>query len=186
MLGEWQVWTKAIPKSTCDNMLFRLKQLSTDEGNIGNSIVNHEIRKSKIAFVPDNNFYSDIYGMIDQYVTKINRDYFGFDISYGIHDVQFATYSGEEQGHYGWHHDVFFAQKEPYHRKLSFVLQLSDPNEYTGGDFQFRDVPAVSDEQFKPQGSLLIFPSFFYHRVTPVLTGTRYSLVSWIDGPRWR
>ena len=186
MLGEWQVWKEALPKSICDDYLHRLKQLPVSDGNIGEEGTNYNIRRSKVSFLPGRIGYEDVYDMIDNYVSRINRDYFGFDISYGVRDIQFTKYSGQDKGHYNWHHDVFYSQKEPYHRKLSFTLQLSDPGEYTGGDFEFRDVENVASDLLRPQGSILVFPSFLYHRVTPVQEGTRYSLVSWIDGPRWR
>lgn len=73
-------------------------------------------------------------------------------------------------------------------RKLTFVLQLSDPSEYDGGRFEFGgNVPLQLDpKDFLPKGSILVFPSLFQHRVTEVTRGTRHSLVGWIEGPKWR
>ena len=41
------------------------------------------------------------------------------------------------------------------------------------------------DEAFK-KGSVIVFPSFHRHRVTPVTSGIRHSLVTWVEGPHWR
>ena len=71
-----------------------------------------------------------------------------------------------------------------YDRKLSVVVQLTDPDEYEGGEFKFKYVE--QPEGFNNRGSVLVFPSYLEHCVTPVTKGTRHSLVTWIEGPRWR
>ena len=74
-------------------------------------------------------------------------------------------------------------------RKLSVTVSLSDPKDYKGGDleFDFRNHPLKSTNklactQIKPRGSIVVFPSFLWHRVKPVISGTRYSLVLWNIG----
>ena len=64
-------------------------------------------------------------------------------------------------------------------------IQLSDSDDYEGGDLElmFREEPVKLD---RTRGTLVAFPSFMLHRVTPVTRGTRWSLVAWITGPRWR
>ena len=79
-------------------------------------------------------------------------------------------------------------------RKLSVTVSLSDPKNYKGGDLQFdlsnpkqknkRIITTI--ENIKPQGSIVVFPSFLWHRVTPVTKGTRYSLVIWSLGKPWK
>ena len=75
------------------------------------------------------------------------------------------------------------------HRKLSMTIQLSDPDDYEGGDFVFNvnQIGQSPDrEQLRKKGTVLVFPSFIMHGVKPVTKGTRKSLVSWIEGPTWR
>ena len=74
-------------------------------------------------------------------------------------------------------------------RKLSLVCSLSDPKDYTGGRFQFKLTDEKTGENYDfeveeilPRGSIIVFPSFLYHRVKPVKQGTRYSLVAWSNG----
>lgn len=77
-------------------------------------------------------------------------------------------------------------------RKISMTLNLTDPNSYEGGNLKFDLGPHVKGDRIKvcddsrSQGSLIIFPSFMYHCVTPVTSGTRFSLVLWCLGKPWQ
>ena len=74
-------------------------------------------------------------------------------------------------------------------RKLSVTINLTKPEDYEGGNLKFDYGPHVKrDNQFhecteiRPRGSVIVFPSYVYHQVTPVTKGTRYSLVMWCLG----
>jgi PKHD-type hydroxylase len=76
-------------------------------------------------------------------------------------------------------------------RKLSVTVSLSDPNDYVGGNLKFDLGPHRPDryhecEEIRPRGSIIVFPSHVYHQVTPVTSGTRYSLVNWSLGKPWK
>ena len=76
-------------------------------------------------------------------------------------------------------------------RKISMTINLSDPNNYEGGNLKFDLGPHVKERykicnEIRPQGSVIVFPSFMYHCVTPVTSGTRYSLVLWCMGKPWQ
>jgi PKHD-type hydroxylase len=89
-------------------------------------------------------------------------------------------------GEYTLHKDTFLTFPGP-HRKLSISVQLSAPDEYEGGDFEFMDVGQPPKPiNIRTQGTAIIFPSITYHKVTPVTKGKRYSLVGWYEGPEWR
>ena len=72
-------------------------------------------------------------------------------------------------------------------RKLSMTVNLTDETSYDGGDLML-DFGAHSPrgkyqvEEAREQGTIVIFPSFLYHCVSPVTRGTRYSLVMWSLG----
>ena len=70
-------------------------------------------------------------------------------------------------------------------RKLSCVIQLSDPNDYEGGDLQLNNGSGVVTIE-KKKGRVVFFSSFVLHRVTPVTNGTRISLVTWLSGRNLR
>ncbi len=72
-------------------------------------------------------------------------------------------------------------------RKLSITINLSDENDYDGGLLKFdcgqhTKKQFVECEEIKPRGSMIVFPSYTYHCVTPITRGTRYSLVLWCLG----
>jgi len=73
-------------------------------------------------------------------------------------------------------------------RKLSMTINLNEPGEYDGGNLKFDFGPHAAGKRFhecveiRPQGSIIVFPSFTYHQVTPITRGTRYSLVLWSLG----
>ena len=73
-------------------------------------------------------------------------------------------------------------------RKLSMTVNLNKPEDYEGGNLKFDFGPHAAGKRFhecveiRPQGSIIIFPSYVYHQVTPVTSGTRYSLVMWTIG----
>jgi PKHD-type hydroxylase len=73
-----------------------------------------------------------------------------------------------------------------YVRKLSFSLQLSDPEDYTGGEVQFMDNSRKTYFAPKQRGTLIMFDSRTPHRVRKVKSGMRKSLVGWVVGKRWR
>ena len=69
-------------------------------------------------------------------------------------------------------------------RKISMTIPLVDGSEYEGGDFVIKN--SFGDEivikEARKKGSVIVFPSFLLHKVTPVTAGTRYSLVMWTLG----
>jgi PKHD-type hydroxylase len=188
MLKLYHVFSGAIPVEKCNEIIRRGNLLPAQNASIGfdKDHVDNSYRVSTLRwfFGYEN---KDIVDIIEYYAMNANREYFGFDISVGAFEFQFTEYHGTNKGKYDWHHDVWWENPRPHDRKLSLSIQLSPPESYTGGEFEFRanHDPLVM-ATFKPQGSIVVFPSFLEHRVTPVLSGTRYSLVSWVDGPKFR
>ena len=96
-----------------------------------------DIRRSKVRWLPiRKEGTTKILNMISAIFTEGNNNAFGV-IWEGINDIQHTLYEAEDQGHYGFHHDVFFDAPVMKHRKLSMSIQLSDSEDYEGGDFQF-------------------------------------------------
>ncbi len=152
-------------------------------------------RDSNIVWLRDPWIYNEIH----PYINTANRNSgwnFQWDWS---EDCQFTKYKQDQ--YYDWHCDSW---DEPYSkdkninyagkiRKLSVTCSLSDPNDYEGGDLEFDFKQNAENEnpqkricsEIKEQGSIVIFPSFVWHRVKPVTKGTRYSLVIWNLGKPW-
>lgn len=96
-----------------------------------------------------------------------------------VEHIQIAEYNSDIKGHYNWHQDVG-TEGETSRRRLSVVVQLSDPLDYDGGDLQMRTTSNAFTLP-KEQGQIYIFPSYMLHRVTPTTKGIRYSLAMWIQ-----
>ena len=140
-----------------------------------------DYRKSEIAWISDNEETSWIYEKIANLAKTANKEMWNFDI-WGYHDdLQYTTYYGDG-GHYDWHADLGAGISN---RKLSCVLQLSTPEEYEGGDLEMNPGGGVISVP-KGLGTLCFFPSFLLHRVTPLTSGVRKSLVTWIAGANFR
>lgn len=120
---------------------------------------------------------------IEKALLIANREAFGFTLQHSVTELQFTTYHGTDEGHYDWHEDNSAEQKRPMDRKLSFVIQLSDPEDYKGGTFELKG-DALPAGAYTKQGDALIFRSALRHRVMPVTEGTRRSFVTWVHGPR--
>ena len=149
-------------------------------------------RKSDIVWMNDRWIYKEIH----PYIHQANREA-GWNFEWDWSEsCQFTKYGVGQ--YYGWHCDSW---EEPYNkpddpqshgkiRKLSVTISLNDPTEYEGGNLEFdfrnqvdwernKKKAIKSCEEIRPRGSIIVFPSFCWHRVAPVTSGTRYSLVIW-------
>jgi PKHD-type hydroxylase len=138
-------------------------------------------RISEIAWITETPESEWLYSRITDLAMTANANMWNYDI-WGYHDsLQYTTYY-DAGGHYDWHADV---GPNMSNRKLSCVIQLTDPSEYEGGELQFQGSSGVVSLP-KEKGMVVFFSSFVLHRVTPVLTGTRKSLVTWLSGPQYK
>jgi len=150
-------------------------------------------RKSDLVWLNDKWIYRELHPFVHQ-ANKLAGWNFDWERS---ESCQFTKYKLNQ--YYDWHCDSWdkpYDRKDINHpehgkiRKLSMTCQLTDGSEYTGGEleFDFRNYdPHMRDElkhriqckEILPKGSIIVFPSFLWHRVKPVTSGTRYSLVVW-------
>lgn len=143
---------------------------------------NPEVRSSRVSWLTDQKWILDL---LFEYVDNANQASFNVDIHKHA-DIQFTEYHGTESGHYTWHHDIFWNRADGRDRKLSVTVQLSDPSEYEGGEFSFSETETPDADSLKVKGTVLVFPSYLVHAVSPVTSGVRRSLVAWFEGPKWR
>lgn len=142
-----------------------------------------EHRRSFTSWIHPNSHTEWIYKRITDLATTNNQSFFNFDLTM-IETLQFTYYSSNEKGCYKGHTDPL-CWNNPHNRKLSLIIQLSDPNEYEGGELKLytsHDPITIKKEK----GLVVTFPSYTLHEVTPVTKGERYSLVAWIHGPAFR
>lgn len=112
---------------------------------------------------------------------QVNKTQFHFDLIGLGEGLQFTQYKAPG-GKYGAHTDSGPGMMV---RKLSFVIQLSNPTDYEGGNLKLylSDDPLIIP---KRKGSICFFPSYVLHEVTKVTKGERFSLVGWITGPQFK
>lgn len=149
----------------------------------GDSKVINDIRSSKTAWIDLNPETSFIYDKLAYIARQLNGQFFDLDLWGFVEHLQYTIYDGKDD-HYTWHLDRG-GSISTAPRKLSLVLQLSDPSEYEGGDLEIFDAPTPTKIE-KQKGLVVAFPSFILHRVTPVTKGVRKTLVVWLTGPRFK
>lgn len=177
-LNAWAYWDQAFTPEECQQIIDYANQFEKRNAGISSEgELNPEIRESQIVWITPDAEISWAYRRLTDIIMKLNADYFRFDLFGFIEGFQFTEYNAPS-GHYGKHVDSMYNGTV---RKLSFVLQLSDPKDYEGGELQIHlsDTPEIMK---KEQGTLIAFPSPTLHEVTPVTEGRRYSLVGWITG----
>jgi PKHD-type hydroxylase len=191
-------YRKAVPEHICDKIVkygLQIKEQMAVTGGFRNEKLNKQQvkdlkkkRDSNIVWIAENWVYKEIHPFIRQ--ANINAGWnFQWDWS---ESCQFTKY--DKGQYYDWHCDSWErAYDKPgtashgKTRKLSVTLSLSDEKDYKGGEleFDFRNLDPDKKrntgicKEIKPKGSLVVFPSFVWHRVRPVKKGSRYSLVIW-------
>ena len=194
-------YTKGIPENVCDHIIKKFNSIKFNKGTVKGT--NEKVRKSKVIFSDD----KELYDIINPFIHNANEKA-GWNFQWDFTEsCQFTKY--ELNQYYNWHQDGFpdcypadhrFVNFRNKCRKLSTVIALSDGSKYKGGDFQIdlRDKGVgnqknlknvsriITVEELRKKGTVIVFPSFIWHRVTPVLKGTRYSLVTWSLGQPWK
>ena len=185
MLAEWVIWRDAFSPDECESILEKGKDLPEDMANMGVDGENpdRKYRTSKVKWMYQN-IYEDVFDKMWKMTTKVNEEYFSFHID-TLRYMQLAEYEESYEGQYKRHHDVFWMNRTNKHRKLSVVLQLTDPDTYEGGKLNL-EVQGEQPQNYAAQGTVIWFPSWTPHWVTPVTKGLRNSVVCWFEGPRWR
>lgn len=184
----------AIDPDICDKIVEIGKSHTPEQGLINTNSPENNIqeilkkRNSNVSWLED----QWIYGLLQSYVTTANKSA-GWNFQWDWSEpMQFTIYNPGQ--YYGWHPDqnenVYECDgpKKGKCRKISVTLSLNDSDEYEGGELEFdfgQGIKKVCSE-IRPKGSIVVFPSFVYHRVRPVNSGTRYSLVMWSVGDPYR
>jgi PKHD-type hydroxylase len=191
MRGEWCFFKSIFTPDECDLILREGMKIPSQRAVMGpdTPIKDESYRRSDIRFIrkTENPNLEFLFDKAWKLAIEANNDWFNFHIT-KLDYMQLAEYSSEEQGEYKTHQDVFWMNGDPfYHRKLTCIIQLTDPNEYEGGDFGLYDVTeAPNKEVIRERGTAIFIPSFVFHSASPVTKGKRHSLAIWFDGPKWR
>jgi PKHD-type hydroxylase len=173
----------ALDTATIDSIIKRGQDLMPKFGTTDGSLA-VDVRKSRIGFFNNQNTaYADIYRQCDQIIKQVNNNYFQYNLD-ALEPIQFTEYKDEYQGRYDYHSDI--GMDINVARKLSFSLQLSDEQDYDGGDIEMFNGDDTPLKLPRARGTFIVFPSILWHRVTTVTRGTRLSLVGWYNGERFK
>ena len=142
-------------------------------------------RKSKIKWIPQTEEWMWLYEKLIELAAHANKEMWNFDLHTAPEEIQYTEYYETDQGKYDWHIDLG-PERLASTRKLGFTLFLND--DYEGGEFyidaeeQYGETSPRLVNTLKPKGSVTVFPSHIWHKVDPVIKGTRYSIVVWVKG----
>lgn len=180
----WSFNLDVFNESECEAIISVGKQKNLQKANVNKGqpqgIVDSKYRDSNICWL-DETELGWVYDRLIPVVTQANEQFYKFDLYGFTEQLQFTEYAAPS-GYYNYHMDKVFNAMP---RKLSMVVQLTDENSYSGGDLQILtgDNPESLNRK---RGTVLFFPSYMLHRVTPVTEGTRHSLVTWFSGPPFK
>lgn len=147
-------------------------------GSDTNNTVALEIRNVNRYEINYNKENSWIFDKIAAAVATANSEYYKYDLLGILHGIELLHYNGEEECHYNWHTDTGPGRSST--RKISVSVQLSNENDYEGGNLEVNT--GILTSGCKEQGSISMFPSYALHRVSPVTKGDRWVLVIWVHG----
>ena len=166
-------------------------KLVTVYNSLASNDIEHKVPsiRTSTTTLLDKSQHKDIHSLFYSLALKANNDAYGFHID-DIDFCQFGLYEESAKGHYDWHIDFrgFDESWEKKVRKISVVIQLSDPSDYEGGELQLKysNYSQQQKSDMLKKGSVITFPSFVEHRVTPVTKGKRLSLIGWAVGNAWK
>ena len=189
------------------NWINNLKNLFPIEKANTTGPTEDSVRNSHIRWIDYNEKSAWLYKHLSELIQTANNEMWNFDISYIDDSIQYTEYhdnggppaSRSKSGStnvcrgrgpqrkpkkirwhkHDWHLDV--GMYPVNHRKISVTIQLSDPDDYEGGDFEVM-TSSIPDIAPRKKGCAILFPSYLLHRVTPVTKGIRKSLVVWVNG----
>jgi PKHD-type hydroxylase len=184
--GSVAYWENFLAPEEINLLLAQPEWLNMQDGVINTGgqapVTDETIRKTKVAWLDTKPELETIWGKFASVTAEVNAQFFHFDLDGFYEPMQICLYEEQTLGHYDWHTDVGPGMAN---RKISVVVQLSDPSDYTGGELNLNGGNGIITAP-KEKNTVIIFPSFVLHRVTPVLTGIRKSLVTWVAGPPLR
>ena len=181
----------------CDELIDKFGQSNSHKSTVAGTykgddsdVVNEDVRKVQEIRLKNDVVLSDGFKLTKHIIMACemsNLINFKFQLEkpYQLEDIVLLRYENTDK--YDWHLDI--GKNETSVRKISAIIQLSDEQDYEGGDFEFSIANDEGDENYfgtRKKGSLILFPAFLGHRVRPITKGVRYSIVTWILGDAFK
>ena len=174
----------AIPSHVCDYIVEMGKEKLQSSYVGPDKVIKKEARDSSVAWLDNQDLIDNIFRLCD----KVNEE-LNFELT-GMEQLQFTEYKAPS-GHYKFHIDgngignygvSTDSTRKGSTRKLSMSCLLSD--NFEGGELVMHF--GKDEIVHMKKGDAVFFPSYYLHKVSPVTSGIRYSLVTWFVGPTFR
>lgn len=178
------VWGEGFTKEECDRIIELGEMAEFEKGRIGDNKLDEEVRDTDIVWLQPSDETHWIFERMAVLGSRINYDKFQMDLT-RFDGFQYSKYAVD--GHYGWHSDTIIAPPHPeLHRKISFSVMLTEPEEYEGGELLICHAGNIEKPASlkRSKGDVIAFYSHLSHKVAPVTKGERVSLVTWAMGPK--
>lgn len=168
----------------CDRIVEIARNGLLKEAGLVRGVRDSGLRRAELAWLDEREGADWVEARLVDLVAAANRAHFGFALEDFAESAQVARYGAEREGHFAWHSDIGDGPVAR-RRKLTLVVQLSDPALYDGGALEVWP-DGTARTAARDKGAAILFPSFMLHRVTSVTRGERHSLTIWAHGPEFR
>lgn len=179
---DFAIWSNGFTDEEIQKIIDIGELREFQKARVGRSDLNTDIRDTDIVWIEPSPETEWIYHRMVSIAHRVNHDKFGFDLDH-FQVFQYSKYKLD--GHYDWHKDAGPGSER---RKLSFVLAMTDPADYEGGELCINTAGAQEKAHCMKirKGDIVVFPAWAPHIVTPVTSGLRITLVAWAGGPRFK
>lgn len=193
LLKRFHVAKYLFSKKECDKIIEYFEKNTSTRASVVNaeetksnrvvSKLDTEVRDGQLVFCDHKNLEMN-FAFQKLYYSALWAN-FGWSV-FPLRFLQIAKYDASVNGgFYKSHRDII--QTSTPQRIISSVTQLSPKENYTGCELVFEDAKKASVapnlEDYQSQGDTIFFTSIERHEVQPILSGTRYSLTAWYEGP---
>ena len=159
--------------------IIKLHQNSQLVRGVMSTVEGRSVRDSDIFWIPRAADTDWIFSRVWDSVSQYNATY-GFELAEEMGQAQLTRYQPGQ--HYEWHMDL--GAGRPSLRKITAVVELTSRASREGGGIEIFYGQSIENRLDLDIGDIVLFPSFVMHRAVMVESGTRWSLVSWLNGTR--
>lgn len=175
---------KALSPDECRRIIATAIAGESSQAALVGGVQASALRRARTYWLHETTEESWIFQRILKTFAEANRRHFDFQIEEFAERLQVSHYGAAHRDFFDWHADVGHGPTAA-RRKLTMVIQLSAGDAYAGGHLESNSNGSVKTAS-REIGTALLLPSFILHRVSPVLSGDRFSLTLWSHGPAFR
>jgi len=181
---EFYWYQNGFSKEELEKIYNDVAELPFQEATTFSNDGDKSVRSSSVKWIPQDEKWEWLYNRLMELAVEANNKLWKFDLISAPELIQYTEYYASEEGHYDWHQDI--GPNEGSLRKVSITVQLSEADEYEGGDLQLWMGGNSVINSARGAGVVVVFPSYLMHRVSKVTKGTRRSFVLWIGGQHYK